>query len=85
MKGKTATCTCDRPDIYGRPLATCSVRDDAESLNEHVVEDGFAFAAYGPQDFGDELRARLSHTGIWQGSCEAPAQWRREHHVRRQR
>ena len=85
MKGEQVTCTWDKPDPYGRPIATCDVLGDAKSLNEHMVEEGFAFAAYSPAYFGDELEARLSHIGIWQGSCEAPAQWRKEHRIGRQR
>lgn len=50
-----------------------------------MVKDGFAAASYGLQYHTDEIKARVSRLGIWQGSCEAPAQSRQDHHIGRQR
>jgi endonuclease YncB( thermonuclease family) len=62
-------------DIYGRRLVSCSAagRDVASRL----VADGQAVAEGCCR--AEEAEARAQRRGIWAGSFERPADWRREH------
>ena len=82
------TCTFEKRDgfkkrnaageIVGRAIGTFG------SLNEAMVRDGWARAAYGHQYDVAEEEARGARRGIWAGACEDPALVRkREREARR--
>lgn len=72
-RGKTLTCRPEGHDRYGRLLALC--RDGKTDIAEAMVADGFAVAT--SRYAGVEASARKARLGIWQGSFDAPAAWRR--------
>lgn len=72
---RTATCDHSGRDRYGRTLAKCSAAggdlgDAIAGAGWAVAEADYSFAALG---------ARAARRGIWQGSFEDPADWRRDH------
>src|SRR5690606_3620967 len=75
VEGKTTTCAADGRDRYRRFLARCDVGNS--DLGEQLVRAGWALAdpEYGP----GLVEARLEGRGIWSGSFDDPAVWRRTH------
>ncbi|WP_147075217.1 thermonuclease family protein, partial [Meiothermus hypogaeus] len=75
---RTVSCTRRDTDRYGRMVAVCSVAD--VEVNRWLVEQGWALAyvEYGGQVYLDsQNRARAGKQGIWQGSFQAPWEYRR--------
>lgn len=62
-------------DRYGRDLARCSI--NGEDLNGGLVRAGMAVSDGRYQAEEDEARA--ARRGLWAGSFERPAEWRRRH------
>jgi endonuclease YncB( thermonuclease family) len=69
------TCTETEKDRYGRGLVTCSV--EGRDIGEAMVLQGMA-VAYGGYERA-EAEARAAKRGIWAGSFERPADWRKRH------
>lgn len=71
------TCTPLEQDRYGRVVATCEY--GGADLGEVMVAAGQAVDAgrYYPL----EREAKVARRGIWAGTFEAPAEWRRAHQV----
>jgi endonuclease YncB( thermonuclease family) len=65
------------PDVYGRLLARCAVRD--QSVNEQLVSQGFAVAR--PSETTEyvaaEAAAKQRKVGLWQGQFVQPSEFRR--------
>lgn len=68
-------CRVAGADRYGRDLALCAV--DGEDVNAALVREGVA-VAYGRYE-REEAAARTDRRGLWAGSFEPPADWRRRH------
>ena len=64
-------------DRYGRTVAIC--RKGSEDLNAWMVAQGhaIAFRRYSRDYAGQEAQARAAKRGIWAGTFEDPAGWRR--------
>lgn len=64
-------------DRYGRTVAIC--RKGPEDLNAWMVAQGhaLAFRRYSSDYAGQEAQARAAKRGIWAGTFEDPAGWRR--------
>lgn len=77
--GRAISCAPRDTDRYGRTVAVCSL--DGVDLNAWMVENGWALAyrQYSADYVGAEERAQTRRLGIWTGSFENPADWRREH------
>ena len=74
VKGNPVSCVGSGVDRYERLLAICHVGN--LNLNSEMVSSGWA-VAYG--QFHDEERsAKAEKRGIWRGSFEVPAQWRKQ-------
>ena len=71
-RGRTLTCQPEGHDRYGRLLATC--RDGSTDIAEALVADGLAISS---RYAAAEALARKAHRGLWQGSFDTPADWRR--------
>jgi endonuclease YncB( thermonuclease family) len=70
---QTIECRLYQTDRYGRDLAECKAGGTA--LNAWMVRTGLA-VSYG--DFAaEEQLARAERTGIWAGTFERPADWRK--------
>lgn len=71
------TCAPIELDRYGRVVATCEFR--GADLGEVMVTSGQALAngRYGEM----EAEAKAAKRGIWAGTFDVPAQWRRAHQV----
>ena len=69
---------CDRSgtDKYGRTLAICYV--DGSSINETMVREGlaWAFVKYSSEYVAVEALARADKVGVWEGTAEAPWDYR---------
>lgn len=75
LSAGAVTCRGDRHDQYERLLATCSA--GGRDLGAALVESGMAMA---DGNYESEQRAaRAAEKGIWQGSFDSPAKWRRRH------
>ena len=72
------TCTSSSTDRYGRMLATCSAGDVGD-IGEAMVRSGHAVSFMGVGYLPAELEARYHKRGMWSGSFESPADWRRRH------
>jgi endonuclease YncB( thermonuclease family) len=70
---------CDPRDTdpYGRTVAVC--KRGTEDLNAWMVAQGHAvaFRRYSSDYAGQEAQARAAKRGIWAGTFEDPAGWRR--------
>ena len=68
-----AACTGNETDQYGRLLVICRV--NGTDINADLVRNGFAV------DFGrypaEEKEARAAYRGLWGGTFEVPAEYRR--------
>lgn len=74
---RTVSCQRRDTDRYGRVVAVCSVA--GVEVNRWLVEQGWALAyvEYGGQVYLDSQdRARAGKRGIWQGSFQAPWEYR---------
>jgi endonuclease YncB( thermonuclease family) len=71
------TCAETGRDRYGRSLAICRSRDADRDIAAEMVRQGMA-VAYGDFDLL-EVQAKAGRRGIWAGSFQRPAEWRREH------
>lgn len=79
VAGRSVSCTPDDVDRYNRDVAVCSAggRDLAEAL----VREGhaLAYAQRGRARYAEAERdARQARRGLWAGSFEQPAVWRRQ-------
>lgn len=72
------TCTSSSTDRYGRTLATCSAGDVGD-IGDAMVRSGYAVSFMGVRYWAAEVEARYHKRGIWSGSFESPADWRRRH------
>lgn len=81
IAGRPVTCEGVRADPYGRQIVSCTAQGDRETLNARMVADGWAWADYGRAYLPEEIDARVHGLGIWQGPCEVPKAWRREHGI----
>jgi endonuclease YncB( thermonuclease family) len=70
-----ATCVGSQRDRYGRLLVRCRVR--GVDINAAMVRDGHA-VAYGAYQ-AEEAEAKAAYRGLWAGTFERPADWRRTH------
>jgi len=69
------TCVGREHDIYGRLLVTCHMR--GADINAELVRQGYA-VAYGGYT-AEERAARADARGVWSGSFQRPAEWRKAH------
>ncbi|MFC7399760.1 thermonuclease family protein [Chelatococcus sp. GCM10030263] len=69
------TCHIGENDRYGRGLATC--KSGEVDINATLVREGLA-VAYDGYD-AEEDEARAGRRGVWAGTFERPADWRRRH------
>lgn len=69
------TCRTNGEDRYGRALARCTA--GGADINAALVREGLAvsFGAY----LVEEEEARTARRGLWAGTFERPADWRRAH------
>ncbi len=75
---KSVTCMEeDRPDRYGRMIASCTV--GRLDIGAEMVRLGWAraFVRYSDRYIDQEEPAKRERRGIWAGECEAPWDWRR--------
>jgi endonuclease YncB( thermonuclease family) len=70
-----ATCIGQQHDLYGRLLVTCRVL--GADINAEMVRQGHA-VAYGLYG-AEESAARADARGVWSGSFQRPAEWRKAH------
>lgn len=68
-------CSGWQNDKYGRLLGTCNSGE--VDLNRQMVLSGWA-VSYGDY-FAEEMQARRSGKGLWQGGFDRPADWRKTH------
>ncbi|WP_133770937.1 thermonuclease family protein [Enterovirga rhinocerotis] len=78
ISGRPVACLGGSRDRFERLLATCSVGDI--DLGAEMVRRGLA-VAYGAYD-AEERAAREARVGLWAGTFERPADWRRRHEPR---
>ncbi|MDJ1159797.1 thermonuclease family protein [Chelatococcus sp. SYSU_G07232] len=71
----SVSCDVVGDDRYGRGLARCKA--EGKDLNAALVREGIALA-YGAYA-NEEAEARSARRGLWAGSFERPADWRRRH------
>ena len=80
IAGRTVTCRAVDHDRYDRNVAICSV--DNLDLGEAMVRSGHALD-YAQHSRGRylaaEREARAAKRGLWEGTFENPATWRRVH------
>ena len=70
------TCVPRTNDRYGRPVAVCMLGD--MDLGAEMVRVGWAlaFTQHGRDYAPQEDEARQSRRGLWEGTFEAPWEWR---------
>jgi endonuclease YncB( thermonuclease family) len=74
VAGEALRCRVTGRDRYGRSLARCDGR--TADIGAAMVEQGWA-VAYGEYE-REEASARGRSAGLWSGSFERPAEWRRD-------
>ena len=85
IRNERVTCRWEKLDVYGRPLAICSVPDIPEGstifLNGAMVITGHAVAytKYSKKYVELENKAKKREIGIWQGEFDMPWEWRRKY------
>lgn len=79
LEGGQLDCAAREIDRYGRSVATCSV--GGRDLAGLMVESGYATALPdgGAEYAGAEGRARGARIGIWAGTFDRPADYRKAH------
>ncbi len=78
--GREVTCTPVEVDRYNRDISICTA--DGVDLGEAMVRAGHAldYARHSRGRYAQaEREARAARRGLWAGSFETPAAWRREH------
>ena len=77
VAGKAVACTAVDHDRYGRVVARCTV--GGADLGAAMVRAGAAraYRAYSTAYVGPEAAARAARRGIWAGTHDDPAAWRR--------
>ena len=73
-KGRRVQCAGFEKDKYERLLANCHA--DGIHLNAEMVRSGWA-VAYG-SFMSEQNEAEAERRGIWRGTFEVPADWRKE-------
>ncbi|BDA44516.1 Uncharacterized endonuclease [Coccomyxa sp. Obi] len=73
------SCEAKSRDMYGRSVSKCSAPGVGD-LGTWLVSNGYAVAyrQYSKEYIPLEESAHAAHRGIWAGSFQEPAQWRRE-------
>ena len=76
------TCRQTDKDYYGRIVAICYT--GPVSLNAEMVKSGWALAykRYSTEYVAEEIEAKQSRRGMWQGKFIAPWEWRRGNRLR---
>jgi endonuclease YncB( thermonuclease family) len=80
IAGGSVTCTPAEVDRYNRDVAVCTA--DGTDLSEAMVRAGHAldYARHsGGRYAAAERAARDARRGLWAGSFDQPASWRRQH------
>ncbi|GAB4814195.1 hypothetical protein N2152v2_001241 [Parachlorella kessleri] len=75
-------CEVKNKDLYGRSVAACYANSGAGGdLGAYLVENGYAVAyrQYSKEYIPLEEQAKAAKRGIWAGSFQEPAEWRKEH------
>ena len=75
VRRRSLDCDPQEYDRYGRLVAGC--RDGAVDVARQLVAEGLAVASGGY--LAAETVARGRRIGIWQGTFDRPADWRRQH------
>jgi endonuclease YncB( thermonuclease family) len=77
IAGRTVTCEEHDRDRYGRIVAVCKVA--GEDLNRWMVQSGLALAytQYSKDYVSDEQTAKAQKVGLWAGTFENPADYRK--------
>lgn len=75
-------CRSRARDGFGRSIVTCRKRDGTD-INAWLVKEGWAIAAGFATPYASEQReAQAAKRGIWSGTFENPADWRRNYPVK---
>ena len=79
VRGQTLVCTPHDTDRNGRLVAQCNV--GRLDINAEMVRLGWAIAyiRHSTAYVDEEMEARKSRRGLWQGSFESPEAWRNSH------
>jgi endonuclease YncB( thermonuclease family) len=77
LAGRRVVCRGEDRDRYGRLLARCQV--GGVDLGGWLVAQGWGVvdARYGTEHLPQEAAARGRRLGLWAGTFERPAEWRR--------
>eukprot|EP00199_Chlamydomonas_sp_CCMP681_P007061 CAMPEP_0119105368 /NCGR_PEP_ID=MMETSP1180-20130426/3347_1 /TAXON_ID=3052 ORGANISM="Chlamydomonas cf sp, Strain CCMP681" /NCGR_SAMPLE_ID=MMETSP1180 /ASSEMBLY_ACC=CAM_ASM_000741 /LENGTH=266 /DNA_ID=CAMNT_0007090397 /DNA_START=325 /DNA_END=1125 /DNA_ORIENTATION=+ len=80
VANQTVSCKVKNSDQYGRLVAVCSLAAQPVELNKWLVDNGLAVAyrQYSKDYIASEDAAKAARVGIWAGSFENPAQWRKD-------
>jgi endonuclease YncB( thermonuclease family) len=81
-KNGRVTCTEKERDRYGRIVAVCSV--GGTEINREMVRRGWAieFKRYSDGRYaGAEAEAKAAKAGLWAGTFDEPAEWRKSKRV----
>lgn len=80
-------CEVRNQDQYGRNVSSCSVltKHGPVDIGNFMVSNGYAVAyrQYGKDYIAVEDAAHQAHKGMWQGSFELPADWRKDQKIDR--
>lgn len=76
LKAGPVTCAPSGTDQYGRTIAHCAA--GGVEVNREMVSQGMAraFVKYSSEYLADENEARAAKRGFWDGTWEAPWDWR---------
>lgn len=78
-------CEVRNKDQYGRNVSSCSVLTNKGpvDIGNFMVSNGYAVAyrQYGKDYVALEDAAHEAHRGIWQGTFEMPADWRKDQKI----
>lgn len=78
-------CEVRNRDQYGRNVSSCSVLTNKGPIDigNFMVSNGYAVAyrQYGKDYIALEDAAHQAHKGMWQGSFEMPADWRKDQKI----
>lgn len=79
IAARIVTCRVEGRDRYRRALAVCAA--GGEDLGAWLVAEGLAVGYAGGYAW-EEARARIAGRGLWSGTFQRPAEWRRERRPR---